>query len=76
MDVEIDHHDAVDQPFAQQHARGYGDVIENAETGAVGGERVVAAARGVAGEPVLEGEAGGQHGTAIGGARARWRPRP
>ena len=71
MDVEIDHHDAVDQPFAQQHARRYGDVVEHAEPGAIGGECVVAAARGVAGEPVLEGEAGGQHRAAIGGARAR-----
>ena len=70
MDVEIDHQGPLDQPFAAQHADGDGDIVEEAEARAVAGEGMVAAAGGVAGEPLLQREAAGEHGPAHGGAAA------
>ena len=48
--------------FGQQDAGGHRHVVEDAEARAEVGVGVVAAAGGVAGEAVLERQAGGQHG--------------
>ena len=52
MDVEIDHQRPLDQPLLAQNADRDGDIVEEAEARAMIGEGVVAAAGGVAGEPV------------------------
>ena len=64
MDVEIDHQRPLDQPLLAQNADGDGDIVEEAEARAMIGEGVVAAAGGVAGEPVVECETAGEHGAA------------
>ena len=70
VDVAIDHQRARDEGLGREHADGHRDVVENAETGAVGRMRVVAAARGVAGDAVGEREVRGRERAAHGGAGA------
>ena len=71
VDVEVDHQRMADQPLGQQHPSRHGDVVEHAEAGAEAGERVVAAAGGVAGDAVLQRQPGGQHGAGDGAAAAQ-----
>ena len=52
MDVEINHQRPLDQPVLAQNADRDGDIVEEAEAGAMIGEGMVAAAGGVAGKPV------------------------
>ena len=71
MDVEVDHERPLDPCFGEQHAGRDRDVVEHAESRAVIGESVMAAAGGVAGEPVLEREPRGEQRAAVRGPRAR-----
>ena len=67
-----------DQAVGQQGAGGDRHVVEDAKAGAERGVRVVAAAGRVAGEAMLQGQAGGQHRATDGAAaaqRQRWRHR-
>ena len=57
MDVEVDHQRALDPAVGEQHPGRDRDVVEHAESRALLGEGVVAAARGVAGKAMLEREA-------------------
>ncbi len=66
MDVEINHHRPADAAFGEQQPGRDRDVVEHAKASTVLGEGMVAAAGGVAGQAVLERQAGGQHGAAAG----------
>ena len=60
VDVAVDDEHAGDEALVEQRLGGDGDVVEDAEAGAAVGAGVVRAAGHVAGEPVLEREAGGE----------------
>ena len=62
VDVAVDDQDAGDAALVDERLGGDGDVVEDAEAGAAVGPGVVRAAGHVAGEAVLEREAGGEQG--------------
>ena len=64
MDVEIHDQRPLDQPFLTQDPDCDGDVVEEAEAGAVIGKGMVTAAGCVAGQSMLERETAGEHGAA------------
>ena len=62
--VEVHHQQLAHQSFGEQHPGGDGHVVEDAEAAAVVGEGVVGAAGQVAGQAVLQRQAGREHGAA------------
>ena len=63
------------QPLGEQHAGGDRDVVEHAEPDTEAGEGMMAAAGGVAGDAVLQRQAGGQDGAGDGAAAAQGQDR-
>ncbi len=64
MDVQINHQHLADRALRQQPPRGHRHVVEHAEARPGVGLGVVAAAGGVAGDPVRQRQAGGRQGAA------------
>ena len=58
-------------PSVEQHQRGDGDIVEGAEAGALRAPRMMAAAGGVAGNAVAQGQPRRQHRAAGGKLRAQ-----
>jgi hypothetical protein len=61
MDIEIDDQRLPDRALRLEDAGRHRNIVEDAEAGAEAGMGVMTTPRGVAGDPVLECQPGGQH---------------